>query len=62
MTWRVTQYTLLSKQLNLQMFFAENQWSGSRASGFRYTVSSGFSPGLLLDILLPCVMDILQLW
>jgi hypothetical protein len=33
------------------------------ASGFCYTINTGSSPGLLLDILLPpCVMEILQLW
>ena len=32
-------------------------------SGFRDTINTGCSPGLLLDILLlPCVMEILQLW
>lgn len=33
------------------------------AFGFCYTVNIGSSPGLFLDILLlPCVMETLQLW
>jgi hypothetical protein len=33
------------------------------ASGFCYTINTGSSPGLLSDILLlPCVMESLQLW
>jgi hypothetical protein len=33
------------------------------ASGFRNTINTGSSPGLLSDILLlPCVMEVLQLW
>jgi hypothetical protein len=34
-----------------------------KASGFCYTINIGSSLGLLLDILLlPCIMEILQLW
>ena len=34
-----------------------------KASGFYYTVDAGPSLGLFLDsLLLPCVMEILQLW
>ena len=43
------------------MFIALSHWSGS--SGFCYTINTGSSLGLLSDILLlPCVMEILQLW
>ena len=34
-----------------------------QASGFCYTINTGSSPELFLDILpLPCVMELLQLW
>jgi hypothetical protein len=60
----VTQYTLLSKHLYLQRVIAMSQalvWF--KASGFCYTINTGSSQGLLSDfLLLPCVMETLQLW
>jgi hypothetical protein len=49
--------TPLSTHLYLQAFV----WS--KTSGFCYTINTGSLLGLLLDVLLlPCVMEILQLW
>jgi hypothetical protein len=51
----VSQYTLLST-LNDWLVWYE-------ASGFCYAINTGISWGLLSDILLlPCVMEVLQLW
>lgn len=60
MSWYVTQYTLLSKQLYLQMFIPTSHslvWFGD--FGFCYAVNTGSSLGLLDSLLLPCVLEIL---
>jgi hypothetical protein len=52
----VTRHTLLIKHFHLQMFTAMVQ-------GFCYTIDAGSSQELLSDtLLMPCVMEILQLW
>ena len=59
----VPQYTPLSTHLHLQMFIAMSHWSGSRSLASVTIINIGSSPGLLpVDLLLPCVMEILQLW
>ena len=46
-----------------QMFISVNMYELLEASGFCYTINTGSSPGHLSNIpLLPCVMEILQLW
>ena len=55
-------------QLNNKICDIAINWAGGlhhakkfEASGFCYTINTGSSPGLFLDILLlPCVMEILQ--
>lgn len=55
----VTQYTILSIPLCLQMFIVLIRWSGMRLSGFCYSISTETSLRLLSDNLLPCVVEIL---
>lgn len=43
----VTQYTLSSTYLYLQMCIAMSHWSVSKTFGFHYTIYPGSSPGLL---------------
>ena len=57
------QYIIFPKHLYLKFFIAMNHWSDSRPlEGFCDTTNTGFSHGLLSDILLmPCVRETLQL-
>lgn len=57
------QYVPLSTHLHLQMFMASESLVCFEASGFRDIINIGSSPGLFPVILLvPYVMEILQLW
>ena len=59
----VSQYKLLSTHFSLLNFHCNNSLVWFEVSGSSNTINAAFSPGFLpVVLLLPCVMEILQLW